>query len=126
MKLNAKKATIYSSTHCRACGTINISKYVNNFLSRNTITLIFSSLVSEFDKTSKSEKMGRGRGRWGIGSAAEGVTDRRMDEQTDAQTDSGRAETNMPPATSSELGAKPCINVEVMALTSSIYYHLII
>ena len=36
------------STHCRACGTINISKYVNNFLSTNPTTLILSSLVSEF------------------------------------------------------------------------------
>ena len=36
------------STHCRACGTINISKYVNNFLSTNPTTFILSSLVSEF------------------------------------------------------------------------------
>ena len=36
------------STHCRACGTINISKYVNIVLSTNPITFIFSSLVSEF------------------------------------------------------------------------------
>ena len=37
------------STQCRACGTINISKYVNNkFLSTNPTTLILSSLVSEF------------------------------------------------------------------------------
>ena len=35
-------------TQCRACGTINISKYVNNFLSTNPTTLILSSLVSEF------------------------------------------------------------------------------
>ena len=32
------------STQCRACGTINISKYVNIFLST---TFILSSLVSE-------------------------------------------------------------------------------
>ena len=39
------------STKCRACGTINISKYVNIFLSINTTTFttfILSSLVSEF------------------------------------------------------------------------------
>ena len=36
------------STQCRACGTINISKYVNNFLSTNPTTFILSSLVSEF------------------------------------------------------------------------------
>ena len=36
------------STHCRACGTINISKYVNNFLRTNPTILILSSLVSEF------------------------------------------------------------------------------
>ena len=36
------------STQCRACGTINISKYVNNILSTNPTTFILSSLVSEF------------------------------------------------------------------------------
>ena len=36
------------STECRACGPINISKYVNIFLSTNTTTFILSSLVSEF------------------------------------------------------------------------------
>ena len=36
------------STQCRACGTINISKYVNIFLSTNPTTFILSSLVSEF------------------------------------------------------------------------------
>ena len=36
------------STQCRACGPINISKYVNIFLSTNTTTFILSSLVSEF------------------------------------------------------------------------------
>ena len=37
------------STQCRAqCGTINISKYVNIFLSTNPTTLILSSLVCEF------------------------------------------------------------------------------
>ena len=36
------------SAQCRACGTINISKYVNIFLSANPATFILSSLVSEF------------------------------------------------------------------------------
>ena len=36
------------SIQCRACGTINISKNVNNFLSTNPTTLILSSPVSEF------------------------------------------------------------------------------
>ena len=36
------------STQCRACGTINISKYVNILLSTNPTTFILSSLVSEF------------------------------------------------------------------------------
>ena len=35
-------------TQCRGCGTINISKYVNNFLSINPTTFILSSLESEF------------------------------------------------------------------------------
>ena len=35
-------------TQCRACGTINISKYINIFLSTNPTTFILSSLVSEF------------------------------------------------------------------------------
>ena len=37
-----------NSTQCRACGIINISKYVNNFLSTNPTTLILNALVSEF------------------------------------------------------------------------------
>ena len=41
------------STQCRACGTINISKYVNIFLSTNPTTFILSSLVSEFFLRSK-------------------------------------------------------------------------
>ena len=36
------------STQCRACGTINISKYVKIFLSTNPTTFILSSPVSEF------------------------------------------------------------------------------
>ena len=36
------------SSQCKACGIINILKYVNNFLSTNITTLILSSLVSEF------------------------------------------------------------------------------
>ena len=36
------------STQCRACGPINISKYINIFLSTNTTTFILSSLISEF------------------------------------------------------------------------------
>ena len=36
------------STQFRACGTINISKYVNIFLSTNPTTFILSSLVGEF------------------------------------------------------------------------------
>ena len=43
------------TTKCTACGIINISKYVNNFLRTNRTTLILSSLVSEFDQESKSE-----------------------------------------------------------------------
>ena len=35
-------------TQYRGRGTINISKYVNNFLSTNPTTFILSSLVSEF------------------------------------------------------------------------------
>ena len=35
------------STQCRACGTINISNYVNN-LSKNPTALILSSLEKEF------------------------------------------------------------------------------
>ena len=52
-KLNVKCGKIYKkrpSTHCRACGTINISKYVNNFSSTNPTTPILSSLVSELTK----------------------------------------------------------------------------
>ena len=36
------------STQCRACGTINISAYVNIFLSTKSTTFILSSLVSDF------------------------------------------------------------------------------
>ena len=36
------------SIQCKACGTINITKYVNSFYSTNPKTLILSSLVSEF------------------------------------------------------------------------------
>ena len=36
------------STQCRACGTINIQKYINIVLSTNPTTFILSSLVSEF------------------------------------------------------------------------------
>ena len=43
------------STPCRACGTINISKYVRIFLSTNPTTFILSSLESEFAKEFKSE-----------------------------------------------------------------------
>ena len=35
------------STQCRECGTINISNYVNNFLSTNPTILILSSLEKE-------------------------------------------------------------------------------
>ena len=44
-KVNTK---MQLSTQCRACGTINILKYVNIFLSTNPTTFILSSLVSEF------------------------------------------------------------------------------
>ena len=44
------------STQCRACGTINISKYVIIFLSTNPTTFILSSLFKvNFDKEFKSE-----------------------------------------------------------------------
>ena len=36
------------STQCRACVSINISKYINIFLSTNPTTFTLSSLVSEF------------------------------------------------------------------------------
>ena len=36
------------STQYRVCGTNNISKYVNNFLSKTPTILILNSLVSEF------------------------------------------------------------------------------
>ena len=40
---------VETKTVCQtACGTINISKYVNNFLSKIPTILILSSLVSEF------------------------------------------------------------------------------
>ena len=57
---------------------INMSNYVHNFLSTNPTTLILSSLVSNFDKESKSFFFfffffwggggGVGRGREGISS----------------------------------------------------------
>ena len=45
---NEVNTKIQQSTQCRACGTINISKYVNIFLSTNPTTFILTSLVSEF------------------------------------------------------------------------------
>ena len=39
---------IQLSTQCRACGTVNISKYVINLLTTNSTTLILSSLVNDF------------------------------------------------------------------------------
>ena len=45
---NEVKTKMQLSTQCRACGTINISKYVNIFLNTNPTTFILSSLVSEF------------------------------------------------------------------------------
>ena len=45
---NEVNAKMQLSTQCRACGTINISKYVNIFLSTNPTTFILRSLVSEF------------------------------------------------------------------------------
>ena len=42
------KMQLHVSTQCRACGTINISKYVNIFLSTNPTNFILSSLVSGF------------------------------------------------------------------------------
>ena len=43
-----KKAKKQPSTHCRVCGTINISKYVSNFLRTNPTTLILSSFFFFF------------------------------------------------------------------------------
>ena len=45
---NEVKTKMQLSTQCRACGTINISKYVNIFLSTNPTTFILSSLVRAF------------------------------------------------------------------------------
>ena len=45
---NEVNTEMQPSTQCRACGTINIPKYVNIFLSTNPTTFILSSLVSEF------------------------------------------------------------------------------
>ena len=45
MRENRKKQPFIQR---KACGTINISKIVNNFLSTNPATLILSSLESEF------------------------------------------------------------------------------
>ena len=47
-EVNTKKKKMQLPTQCRGCGTINISKYINNFLSTNPTTFILSSLVSEF------------------------------------------------------------------------------
>ena len=44
-EVNTKKQP---SIQCKACGTINISKNVNNFLSTNPTSLILCSLVSKF------------------------------------------------------------------------------
>ena len=46
--VNEVNTKMQLSTQCRACGTINISKYVNIFLSTNPTAFILSSLVSEF------------------------------------------------------------------------------
>ena len=72
---NAVKYLKQPSTHCRAYGTINISKYVNNFLSTKPKTLILSSLVN-FDKESKSDFFWGG-GRGGVGGGG-GVQDPRF------------------------------------------------
>ena len=45
---NEVNTKMQQSTQCRACGTINISKYVNIFFSTNPTTFILTSLVSEF------------------------------------------------------------------------------
>ena len=59
------------STQFRACGTINISKYFNKFLSTNPTTLILSSLISNFTKDPNLIFFGGGGG--GGGGADEGV-----------------------------------------------------
>ena len=43
-KKKKKKKKKNTSTRCRACGTIHISKFVNNVLSTNPTTVILSSL----------------------------------------------------------------------------------
>ena len=45
---NEVNTKMQPSAQCRACGTINMSKYVNNFLSTNPTTFILSSLDKEF------------------------------------------------------------------------------
>ena len=45
---NEVKYKMQLSTQCRACDAINISNYINNFLTTNPTTFILSSLVSEF------------------------------------------------------------------------------
>ena len=45
---NEVNMKMQQSTQCRACGRINISTYVNIFLSTNPTTFILTSLVSEF------------------------------------------------------------------------------
>ena len=48
VSVEVKYKKMHLSTQCRTCGTINISKYVHNFLSTNATTLILSSLVNDF------------------------------------------------------------------------------
>ena len=45
---NEVHTKMQQSTQCRACGIINISKYINIFFSTNPTTFILTSLVSEF------------------------------------------------------------------------------
>ena len=45
------------STQCRTCGTINISKYVNNFLSTNPTTFTICSPISEFRQRQTSTSL---------------------------------------------------------------------
>ena len=45
---NEVNTKMHLSTQCRACGTINISKHVNNFLNTNPTTFLLSSLVRKF------------------------------------------------------------------------------
>ena len=52
---NEVNTKMQQSTQCRACGTINISKHVNIFLSTNPTTFILTSLEVNFAKEFKSE-----------------------------------------------------------------------